>query len=66
MHMAAEILIVTRILHRAGGQCGPSDLEGKDMISRSTSTWVEDSHYPQINGHSGLLQEPDVWLQGGF
>ena len=31
-----------------------------------TFSWTEDSHHRQIPGHRGLLQEPDVWLQGGF
>ena len=38
----------------------------EDKISPATSTQVEGSHHPQIPGYRGLLQEPDLWLQGGF
>ena len=30
---------------------------------KTTSSWIKDSHHP---GHRGLLQDPDVWLQGGL
>ena len=36
----------------------------KNKILPATSSWIEDSHHPQIPGHRGLIQENDVWLQG--
>ena len=65
--MATEICkIVSRALQRAGGKSGPSDSSGEDKNLRATSSCVAGSHDPKIPVDRGLLQDPKLWLQGGF